>query len=234
MQPYYEQNGITIYHADCREILPHIGSVDLVLTDPPYGTRKYETDVPFDTRLLRQWIASVRTVALFGYPELLASWCVDAGVKPGEWVVWWPTNKGIGRSNDLPKETEHIAIFGETPGSRLLFRPRIQDKTCLAITSARGLSADEARLGDVWRDPSPGMMFNSHLRLHPNEKPLSLMSRLIILCAGEDDLILDPFMGSGTTLRAAKDLGRRAIGIEIEERYCEIAAQRLSQEVMAF
>ena len=69
---------------------------------------------------------------------------------------------------------------------------------------------------------------------HPCPKPLKLFTWLIGQVGGVGDTILDPFMGSGTTLRAAKDLGRKAIGIEIEERYCEIAAQRMSQSVMAF
>lgn len=69
---------------------------------------------------------------------------------------------------------------------------------------------------------------------HPTEKPVVLVSYFIELTTGEGDLILDPFMGSGTTLRAAKDLGRRAIGIELEERYCETAANRLAQGVLAF
>lgn len=87
-------------------------------------------------------------------------------------------------------------------------------------------------MGDVWRDAKPGMGFLHHLRLHPNEKPESLMARLILLCSDAGQLILDSFAGSGTTLLAAKKLGRRAIGIEIEERYCEIAARRLAQQVL--
>jgi len=70
-------------------------------------------------------------------------------------------------------------------------------------------------------------------RHHPNEKPLDLPARFVTWTTKPDNLVLDPFMGSGTTLRAAKDLGRRAIGIEIEERYCEIAARRMEQEVLA-
>ncbi len=68
---------------------------------------------------------------------------------------------------------------------------------------------------------------------HPCPKPYKIMTKMVVLGSTEGDTILDPFMGSGTTLRAAKDLGRKAIGIEIEERYCEIAARRLSQEVFA-
>ncbi|MBN2492424.1 MAG: site-specific DNA-methyltransferase, partial [Planctomycetes bacterium] len=70
--------------------------------------------------------------------------------------------------------------------------------------------------------------------LHPTSKPLTLVERFITWTTNRDDLVLDPFMGSGTTLRAAKDLGRRAIGIEIEERYCEIAAKRLGRGVLEF
>lgn len=69
-------------------------------------------------------------------------------------------------------------------------------------------------------------------RQHPNEKPLAMITDMLTLVSHDADLILDPFMGSGTTLRAAKDLGRRAIGIELEEKYCEIAARRLAQEVL--
>jgi len=70
-------------------------------------------------------------------------------------------------------------------------------------------------------------------RVHPNEKPIDLVLKFISLTTPRDGLVLDPFMGSGTTLRAAKDMGRNAIGIELEERYCEIAARRLEQEVLA-
>jgi site-specific DNA-methyltransferase (adenine-specific) len=96
-----------------------------------------------------------------------------------------------------------------------------------------GLDPETARLGDVWRDPSPGAGHNFHLRQHPNEKPLSLMGNLVQLCSNPGDLVLDPFCGSGTTLVAAKAAGRRAVGVEIEEQYCQIAAERCSQEVLA-
>ena len=89
-------------------------------------------------------------------------------------------------------------------------------------------------MGDVWTDASPGLAFHARRRRHPNEKPLSLMKRLVTLCSSPGDTILDPTMGSGTTLEAAYQLGRRAIGIEVSEKYAEIAARRLDQMVLPF
>lgn len=231
MKPYYEQDGITIYHGDAGDFMDV--PADVVLTDPPYGFGAYVSDKMFDIRLLSVWVEQSNTVALFGYPELLAAWCARCQVEPAEWVVWWHTNPGGGRSARLPRESEHIAIFGDVPGARLLMRPReVRDRFLEGVTLRRGHSLAEARLGDVWTFASPGRGFNMHLRLHPNEKPIEVMERLVMLCTTSEQVILDPFMGSGTTLVAAKKHGRRAIGIEIEERYCEIAAKRLAQGIL--
>ena len=87
-------------------------------------------------------------------------------------------------------------------------------------------------LSDVWTfDPVPAQR---RIGNHPTQKPMALMMHILLTMSREGDLVLDPFMGSGTTLRAAKDLGRKAIGIEMSERYCEVAANRLAQEVLDF
>lgn len=225
MTPYYEHGGITIYHGDCREILPGL-KAPAVITDPPYGFGSYVTDTYPDIPLV---MGCGETVALFGYPETLCQWCIDIGRAPIEWVTWWPTNavaKAGGRHGGIPRQVEAIAIFGtEVDGAA------IRETRSTRSTLHHGLS-DTVRLGDVWRDASPGIGFNSHLRRHPNEKPLTLMSKLVLLCSAAGDLIIDPFMGSGTTLEAAKHNGRRAIGVELEEAHCETAAKRLSQEVL--
>ena len=242
MKPYYEDTkaGIVIYHGDCRDVLPTLPSVDLVLTDPPYGTGLYASDTHVLTaEMLQAWPIA----AVFGWPERLTRLCVDAGRVPDEWITWWPTNaalRAFGNGGGLPRETECVAVFGKgdwghareprNPSSeRVLATNYERTKPSRAGAMPNGQSGTR-QMADVWRDASPGLGFLSHLRLHPNEKPVSVLMRIAQAFEGT---ILDPFMGSGTTLRAAKDLGRKAIGIEIEERYCEIAAKRLSQEVLA-
>ncbi len=83
----------------------------------------------------------------------------------------------------------------------------------------------------VWDEP---IIPTWRHKFHKNEKPMQLMGRLIRWLSDPDQTILDPFCGSGTTLRAAKDLGRKSIGVEVEEKYCEIAAKRCAQEVLDF
>lgn len=229
MTPYYSEAGIEIYHGDAREMLPAIGGC--LITDPPYGFGHYYHD---DERGVAESLYPFVRKAVFGYPETLCRWCRLLG-EPDEWITWWPTNKTGGRCGQkLPRTSEAIAIWGE------LFEKPIRER----VGGQRFQTYHEGKYGyeqnktaydfDVWRDPAPGMAFNAHQRLHPNEKPESLMLKLVKLCSQAGETILDPYMGSGTTIVAAKQLGRRAIGIEIEERYCEIAANRLRQEVLKF
>lgn len=222
---------VQLFCGDCLDILPTlpVGSIDAVVTDPPYGAGTYETDRNIDAGFFSKLVAQFGTVAIFNYPEELAQICGVIGKKPDEWITWWPTNKNSGRANQkLPKETEHIAIWGKTPGSGQLFRPRSDKSIGRAISKTRGLNPDLARLGDVWRDASPGMGFLYAMRQHPNEKPVSVMEKLVTLCSNPGDTVLDPFMGSGTTGVACVKLGRNFIGIEIDPTYFAIAEKRIA------
>lgn len=241
MKPYYEGGPVTIYHGDCREVWP---AADVLVTDPPYGMSHYSTDLDaldVTARLARD---SSRA-AIFGYAEGLVALCLEAGVVPSEWITWWPTNAGCRGFllSGLRREAEHIAVFGQHrlselrqprgESSRRIIEADYQANNPLA---QRGLTShgeqDTRRVGDVWTDAAPGLGFLSHKRQHPNEKPMTLMRRLVDGMSEPGQVVFDPFAGSGTTLRAAKDLGRKAIGIEIDERYCEIAAKRCAQEVL--
>ena len=231
MKPYYERGGITIYHGDAREILPIIApqSIDLLATDPPYGAgyvssfRSVRTDVARPIHgdedlsalsailaLCVPLLAPDRHVYYFASAdETIGAACACL---PSEWefrrlLCWDKGNWGMGDLEcDYGQQWE--AIIFATNGRHPLNPPR---PSSLLRPFGRGA-------GSTWD--------------HPTQKPVALMKYLIEKSTAPSHVILDPFMGSGTTLRAAKDLGRRAIGIEIEERYCEIAAKRLQQEVL--
>lgn len=238
--PYYSEDGITIYCGDCREIMPEL-EANVTVTDPPYGMGHYATDLAaFTPDMLANW---KMPLAIFGYPERLVGLCVAAARVPDEWVTWWPTNAAIKAFNlsGLLKEAECVAIFGPSRFEQLRQARTVSSRRVL--DRVQGWERSSARLefqgepstrrmGDVWTDAAPGLAFQAHLRQHPNEKPLGVMLRLVEGMAALDATVLDPFMGSGTTLVAAKQLGRKAIGIEIEERYCEVAVQRLAQGVL--
>ena len=222
MTPYFEEDGITIYHGDCREILPRLPSVDMVLTDPPYGIslRNHDTtgkggrvpiavsdysvagdDSSDSAMFLLEW-AKAMPIILFASPK--NPW-------PGDWRQWlvWDKGGAVGGGGDIATcwkfdwELIQVSRTGRLNGTR----------DCSVLRFPVG---------------------QNDFVYHPTEKPLSLMSYLAGKTTGPADLILDPFMGSGTTLVACKRLGRRGIGIEIEERYCEIAVKRLSQSVFQF
>ena len=218
MTPYYDEDGITIYHADCADVLPALGDDLVVLTDPPYGIdlgahRASQggalhdldpTDIAGDDtvegyEVLFGWLPADMPAAIFGAqnaPHLLPH--------VGRWACW---DKRLSREADkMLGSAFELAWLNRTSGYNSMFR-------CLhgGVVNANG---------------------HSLKRLHPTEKPVPLLREMILQLFPEDLIIVDPFMGSGTTLRAAKDLGRRAIGIEIEEKYCEIAVERLAQGVL--
>ena len=205
MTPYYEHAGITIYHGDCREVLPAL-TADVLVTDPPYGiayeASRYATarfsgvmhgdDEPFDPRLL---VTLDLPAVIWGGNNFAHM------LPPGGWLCW-------------DKRTDEIA-------DKMLGSP-FELAWCSIRTRFKFL-----RCRHVGYFNADGPFIN---REHPTQKPIEVMNWSI----GQlpEGVVLDPFMGSGTTLVAAKNLGRRAIGIEIEERYCEIAAKRLAQEVL--
>jgi site-specific DNA-methyltransferase (adenine-specific) len=235
MTPYYERDGITIYHGDCREVLPTLqaGSVDLVLTDPPYGisyvsnmrnriTKERgkhqrplvgDDSVPVDvlpliTRCLRDqsgcyWFCNERGIEAFYQAVGLA------GLTARRMLVW---DKQLHSMGDLygawAARCEYVPWA--VKGRHILRGPRRANLISVVQEAHRA-------------QPGHG---------HPTEKPVPLLRHIIIASSDTGHTVLDPFMGSGSSLRAARDLGRRAIGIEIEERYCEIAARRLSQTVL--
>jgi site-specific DNA-methyltransferase (adenine-specific) len=220
MTPYYEHDGITIYHEDCMEILDFCiqsESIDMVLTDPPYGMGRFATDT-------KDYLKEVG-------PALRLAWdCI----KPiGDMFVFTSTAEVINVANAINK-----------PLKRLLWMYKPADCTFplhgwLLTSEAILWFHKGAKVTLVERKPYRHDCYihrkvgHEGVEGHPTVKPLTVILDFVSRCQ-EDGLILDPFMGSGTTLVAAKNLRRKAIGIEIEEKYCEIAVKRLAQEVLPF
>jgi site-specific DNA-methyltransferase (adenine-specific) len=246
MKPYYDHGGVTIYHGDAREIVPALEldcDADALLCDPPYGTGYYVNDT--DIAAFIGGILGALDGCCFGYPERLVRICELAQRYPSEWIVWWPTNGAVRGFNlaGARNETEHIAFFGahriaELRDSRTESSRRMVQKDYRHQDGGAGRGLDvqgdpeTRRVGDVWQFPSPGLGFQHARRQHPNEKPEALMLRLVEAVSKPEQRIVDPTCGSGVSLWAARQLGRRAIGIDIDEQCCELSARRLAQEVL--
>jgi DNA modification methylase len=209
MRPYYADALVTLYHGDCREALAWL-QADVLLTDPPYGIA-YNSG---HGGTLPRSIAGDEDTTLRDWA--LASWGERPALVFGTWrrprpasarmLLVWDTKGALGMGDlSLPWKPAHQEVYVLGSG----------------FAGHRGTDV-------LSHAPVQSMAANG--RVHPHEKPLGLLSDLISKCP--PGVIADPFAGSGSTLRAAKDLGRRAIGIEIEERYCEVAAKRLAQEVL--
>lgn len=212
MKTYYQDEYATIYHGDSKEIIKELPKFDLILTDPPYGIKEAN-----GKNKSRSKLAISKDYGISSWDD-----------KPIKDIITY-VNKA-----------ERAIIFGGNyydlpPSSCWFVWDKVNGDTdfadCeLAWTNLRGA----ARLyKHMWH----GMLKQKpEERFHPTQKPLDLMKWCILRADKYQDIktILDPFMGSGTTLRAAKDLGRKSVGIELEEKYCEIAAKRLSQGVLNF
>lgn len=227
MKPYYEHAGITIYHGDCREVLPQLGNGMVGVTDPPYGCGvKYGPAYDDDPDTYWDWfVPCVDELQRYLRPLVFTHRVPALRYIHADWVGVWSKpgafGSRIGNSCVLP-HWEPVFMFGiHGLGTKSSYTSDVF--TFNPNTEGAGLSA-------IGREKWKAEDFS----YHPCPKPLGLYKEFIGAFAQNAETICDPFCGSGITLRAAKELSRSAIGIEIEEKYCEIAAKRLSQEVFQF
>lgn len=206
-KPYYDDgNGIVIYNADCRTILPHLPKVDLVLTDPPYGIKR---------------------------DGMKASTSSHGGRKAYAFLGWDSKSPSSDIFQMIFEKSENQVVWGANyyPAE---FPPKMG---WLVWDKGQDICSSDCELAFASRDTALRRIVMNRVQLmkdgaaHPTQKPVALMTWCISHFS-ESQTILDPFMGSGTTLVAAKQLGRKAIGIELEEKYCEIAVKRLQQEYL--
>lgn len=210
MKPYYERDGITIFHGDCRDALDV--AFDAIVTDAPYGVgveyatfNDTEEAVADVARFVGSSLipASKRAAVFSGVPQM---WMWP---KPA-WVLCWSYAPATNEFSPWGyAQWQPILAYGKDPFLAKGLGPRPTVYTSATPPDKRG-------------------------NAHPCPKPEGLMRWVVNRTTDSEDTILDPFMGSGTTLVAAALEGRRAIGFELSERYCEIAAKRLAQGVLAF
>lgn len=224
-KPYYEDSMVTIYHGECREIFPMLPR-GLVVSDPPYNVG-YHYDGYADDLSDLEYHEMLRMVCpppcvLIHYAEDLCAIAFTLHKIPDKMVAWvYPSNtarqwRGVAWWGCKPDFTKDGQDYRNPTDKRI---------------AERIANGERARLYDWW-EIDQVKNIGAEKTDHPCQIPLSLMLRIIGITSAE--LIIDPFLGSGTTLRAAKDAGRKAIGIERNERYCEIAAKRMGQEVFTF
>jgi len=218
-EPYYQDKYATIYHGDCLELLPEMPKVDLVLTDPPYGIDGGKGNNAKHGK-------GNYTEAFQDTPEYVLKLVVpiiESCIKRYGRVVFTPPTH---LSHSFPQPKTIGCFFAKASGS--------WSSWGVLTTWPIFYYGKDPRAGKNQIPDGLYLAESAPKNGHPCPKPIKAWSWLLNKCSLEKETILDPFMGSGTTLVAAKQLNRKAIGIEIEEKYCEIAAKRLSQEVLDF
>ena len=205
MKPYYQDDLVTIYHGDCRDVVSDGAwfGLDAIVTDPPYGIGATQMTLGNGRRRVDRgdsdWDAAapdLGPIIALGLPTVIWGGNYFALPPSRRWLVW---DKGTGDNDYADCELAWTNLDG------------VVKKYVQSWVGANARERDEPR----W---------------HPTQKPVSVMRWSLSFCP--PGTVLDPYMGSGTTLVAAKSVGRYSIGIEREERYCEMAATRLSQEVL--
>lgn len=230
MSPYFDDGTVTIYHGDCAVIAPQLGAFDLLCTDPPYGIGEAR--------------GKNKSRGQVSINDRRASWSAKKAKAPSR-------DYGVSDWDDAPPSNELLTSLRGLAQRQCIFGGNyfaLPPSSCWLVWDKENGETDFADCELAWtnygravrrkRYQWHGMLRgglsgkSAEPRFHPTQKPLAVMAWAISLCPERPTTLIDPFMGSGTTLRAAKDLGIRAVGIEREERYCEIAARRMSQQTL--
>ena len=249
LKPYYQDKWVTIYHGDCRQLLPQLDvKVDLVITSPPFNMRARIRNGEYTERERSEYFSKKYSEFHDAFPiekyyelhkylilemlKLSPLLFIDIQIVTGSKEAWF---RLVG---DFNKNLKDIIIWDKGEGQPAMHESVLNRASELILifesnaTAGRAFSKSyfpRGTMSDIWRFGKGGVgNVDGHSALFPEK----LVDHILIGWTLSNDLILDPFLGSGTTCYCAKKLNRYSIGIEISEKYCEIAAKRCSQEVM--
>ena len=244
MSVYYRDGSVTLHHGRCEDILPTLGvCADIAVTDPPYG----ETSLAWD-----RWPKGWPTLVAAALPPATSLWCFGsmrmfleqrdefAAWKFAQDVIWEKPNGSMFAADRFKRVHEVAAHWYRGPwasGHRVVPREDYHGPSKSVPQRKEGKQRHTGAIGDsVYTDDGTRMarsilrVRNMHHRsVHPTEKPTGILDPLIAYSCPPDAIVLDPFAGSGSTLDAARCSGRKAIGIEASETFCEVIATRLAQ-----
>ena len=220
MKPYFENELVSLYHGDCLEITEWLHA-DVLVTDPPYGTKNESrkgsylgagSQIRRFNPIANDQNAEARDSVLYLWGEkpaiVFGTWRIPRPQNTQHRLIWHKKGQAPGPTNSsFMLQDEEIYVLGK---GFISTSPPMRS----VVTTSEPRSIEVAKIG------------------HPTPKPIGLMETLIARCP--DGIIADPFAGSGATLVAARNLGRKVIGVELEEKYCELIANRLSQEAFDF
>ena len=248
MKPYYDHAGATIYHGDFRNVLPFFesASINHVVTDPPYEAEAHAAGRRLNGRGMPTGVREIHAAPLSFAPmtdELRAEFSAQTARLSTGWILAFCQAEAVAEWRDALEKAGakwRRAMVWVKPDSA----PQLSgDRPAQGYESIAAAWSGDGR--SVWNGGGKrgvfthckhdrGFGYGGSSNGHETRKPISLMLELLSLFTSPGDLLLDPFMGSGTTLVAAKTLGRRVIGVELEEKNCELAARRLSQDMLTY
>lgn len=244
-EPYYSDEVVTLYLGDCREVLPALGLMaDCVVADPPYG----ETSLAWD-RWPAGWVDVAAPIArslwCFGSLRMFLAHSAEFGGWKLSQDVVWTKPRARGFATDRFARAHELAAFWyrgnwsdtyRCPQTTPYYGKPVHRPTSRArsgVYATTGVTTEYQDDGTrLMATVLEGVAGDPRCVLHPTQKPVEVLTPLIAYACPPGGLVVDPFAGSGSTLDAARGSGRRAVGVEADERYCERAALRLSQGVL--
>jgi len=250
VKPYYEHDGISLFHGDYRELSSQLDhKVHLVVADPPYG----DTSLDWDIRDC-SWLDVIPTLLLdsgslwcFGSLRMFMAQAEAFAVRKWKYaqeIVWEKHNGSSFHADRFKRIHELVVQFYRSPWSKVYKDPVTTPDATARVVRRKQRPTHTGHIeasSYVSHDGGPRLartvmrVRSCHgYAVHPTQKPTAIIRPLIEYSCPPSGVIFDPTCGSGSTLVAAKELGRQAIGIELEEKYCEAAARRLQQEVLPF